>query len=1719
MALGLHNQGLYETRYEHDACGIGAVVNINGTRDHSIIEYGKQILVNLTHRGAAGADETTGDGAGILFQIPHELFAVECEQLGFSLPEPSEYGVGMVFGSESPELRARCDRILEEALAYYGLKTLGWREVPTRSDCLGKIALEAEPSIRQIFVAGLRGEGVSPSHLGTGVQRAAVKRGQDGLARQGQDAQQGQDALATEDLERRLYLARKRAERLVNEQFGEDAEDFYVASLSCRTIVYKGMFMAWQLFAYYPDLADERVKSALAVVHQRYSTNTFPNWRLAQPFRCIAHNGEINTLSGNRNSMRAREPKMSSPAFGDDIKDVFPVLAPGGSDSACFDNSLELLVQAGRSMPHAMMMMIPEAFGAKYHISTDKRAFYEYHSSITEPWDGPAAMLFTDGRIIGGTLDRNGLRPCRYLVTTDGLAIIASETGVVEFPPEKVRLKGRLRPGRMFLVDTAEGRIISDNEIKSKIARQKPYRRWLDENRIELRGLFDAPKLVESDPQTIARRMRAFGYTREELKMILTPMAVNGQEPVGSMGNDTPLAVLSDKSKLLFNYFKQLFAQVTNPAIDPLREGLVMSLMVFTGRKQNLLGETPQHCRQLKLPHPILTNEDLERLRSVQRADFKVVTVPALFDVPRAARGEGVPPLRREAILASPNQGGIGAGREEQGQDALATKGQGQDALATKGQGQGGVATSPGEALRRGLDTLIASVERAIEDGAVLVILSDRDVSESKAPIPSLLATAAVHHAMLNRGLRGEAGLIVESGEPREVMHFCLLCGYGANAINPYMAFETLDELKRQGELGTEMEPVQIADNYIAAVKKGILKTMSKMGISTLRSYCGAQLFEAIGLNRDVVDRYFVGTSSRIGGVGLEEIAAETLERHQSAFGQRPMDALDLDFGGEYHFRHSGEWHLWNPTTVAKLHHAVQNDDRDSYAAYAKAINDQSRALCTLRGLFEFVPGTPVPLEEVEPAGEIVKRFCTGAMSHGSISKEAHECLAIAMNRLGGASNTGEGGEDPERYRPEANGDSKNCAIKQVASARFGVTIDYLAHARELQIKIAQGAKPGEGGQLPGHKVSAEIARLRYSTPGVTLISPPPHHDIYSIEDLAQLIYDLKCSNPGVKVSVKLVAEVGVGTIAAGVAKGNADEVLISGHDGGTGASPLSSIKHAGCPWELGLAETQQVLVMNNLRDRIRVQVDGQMRTGRDVVVGAMLGAERFGFGTAALVTFGCTLLRKCHEGACAFGIATQDPELRKRFAGKPEYLQRFMYFVAEEARQIMAELGFRKIEEMVGRSDRLRMHKALSHWKAKGLDFSAIFHQPDVSDGRAVRHVVSQADRLADHLDWQILEQTAPVIDGCHVPGGSVKAEGLGDGGQANHRQAALDDATRLAENAGTPNIPDLVVSERGEGVPPLRREAILASLGRGAMRHSPEVQGQDALATGDKGKMPSPRVHGQTSLPVPPVAPPIRVEMPIRNINRAVGAILSNRIVTKYGPKGLPDGTLEVVFRGSAGQSFGAFLAPGVTLRLIGDSNDYLGKGLSGGRIVVKTPEDSPFMAHENIIAGNTLLYGATSGEVFINGMAGERFAVRNSGVTAVVEGVGDHGCEYMTGGTIVVLGQTGCNFAAGMSGGLAYVLDEMQLFDTLCNLDMVELETVWQERDKAVLYDLIERHLEWTGSDRARHILRAWPDMVGRFVKVIPIDYRKALERMRAIEHRDTETTPATEEVFHG
>ena len=1514
------SQGLYDPDREHDACGVGAVVNLSGRRDHSIIETGKQVLLNLHHRGAAGADETTGDGAGILFQIPHRFFAAEGERLGFALPAPGRYGVATVFGpKDDADLFAACCGLLEASAAHYGMKVLGWRDVPCDNRTLGELALAAEPSVRQAFFDAC-----------------------------------GMDEERFED---RLFLARKRAERLVRERFGVKAIDFYVVSMSCRTVCYKGMFFAHQLFAYYPDLADERVESALCLVHQRYSTNTFPNWRLAQPFRMVAHNGEINTLSGNRNRMRGRERRLECPRLGEDLSDLRPVLTEGASDSAQFDNALELLVRAGRSLPHSMMMMIPEAFGPRYHMSTDKRAFYEYHCTIMEPWDGPAAMVFTDGQLVGGTLDRNGLRPARYVVTTDGLVVLGSEVGVVEFPPERIAQKGRLQPGRMFLVDTVAGRIVTDNEIKSKIARQKPYRRWLEENRIELRGLFNAAGLEPLAPHELARQMRAFGYTREELKMVLTPMAADAQEPVGSMGTDTPLAVLSDRPKSLFEYFKQLFAQVTNPPIDPLREGLVMSLMLYAGKCRNLLAETPEHCRQLKLSHPILTNEDVDRLRAAKRADFRVATVPALFDA--------------------------------DGADGSA-------------------------ALRRGLDAMLASAVSAIEDGASLLIVSDRGVAPGRAPIPCLLATAALHHGLLDRNLRAEAGIVVESGEPREVMHFCLLMGYGANAINPYLAFDALADLHRRGELPEKLEGEQVVDNYITAVKKGILKTMSKMGISTLRSYRTAQIFECIGLNRDVVDAYFKGTASRVGGVGLEQIAREAMARHGDAFRPRGPGELELDYGGEYHYRADGENHLWNPESVANLQHAVRNDDAGAYERYARAINDQSRRLCTLRGLFELVPSEPVPLEQVEPAESIVRRFYTGAMSHGSISAEAHETMAVAMNRLGTFSNTGEGGEDPARYRPRAGGDDANCGIKQVASGRFGVTIEYLARAKMLQIKMAQGAKPGEGGQLPGHKVTEEIARLRHSTPGVSLISPPPHHDIYSIEDLAQLIYDLKCANPGVKVSVKLVSEVGVGTIAAGVAKGNADEVLISGHDGGTGASPLSSIKHAGCPWELGLAETQQTLVLNGLRDRILIQADGQMKTGRDIVIAALLGAERFGFGTAALVSLGCILMRKCHHGTCPVGIATQDPALRRRFAGRPEHLVRYLRFVAEEARGLMAQLGFRTFDEMVGRVDRLSVRRAVEHYKARGLDFSAIFARPDTAGGRqAVRCVRPQTETLKDHLDWTILQRAAAAVE------------------------------------------------------------------------------------------------HGQkTSL-----------ELPIRNVNRTVGTILSNRIVLRHGSKGLPDGTLEITFRGSAGQSFGAFLAPGVTLRLLGDANDYVGKGLSGGRIIVQTPPGAPFEPSENILVGNTLLYGATGGEAFINGMAGERFAVRNSGALAVVEGVGDHGCEYMTGGRVIVLGQTGRNFAAGMSGGIAYVLDEHQLFDTLCNLDMVDLENVHQPADVEFLQQCIRRHHELTASRQAARLLDRWPEMVGRFVKVIPIDYRKAMERIRQAEDRGAEYTPATEEVYRG
>ncbi|MCF7957765.1 MAG: glutamate synthase large subunit [Phycisphaerae bacterium] len=1511
------NQGLYEARREHDACGTGAVMNISGERNHNILDLANQVLLNLQHRGAAGSDGLTGDGAGILFQIPHEFFSDEGGKIGLRLPPRGRYGVAMVFGPQDAALREKCDKFLEAAIAKYNMKIIGWREVQGNNSCLGTIAKSAEPSIKQVFIDGC--------------------------------------GLEETPFERTLFIARRCAEKMIHSAYGSNAQEYYIASMSCQTVCYKGMFLAPQLFEYYTELHDERMISALAVIHQRYSTNTFPNWRLAQPFRCVAHNGEINTLSGNINRMRARETQFETDLFGDDISDLTPVLTPGASDSATFDAALELLMRSGRSLPHAVMMMIPEAFGSNYHISTDKRAFYEYHSAIMEPWDGPAAMLFTDGKTIGGTLDRNGLRPCRYVVTTDGVVVLASEVGVIDFPSELIQKKGRLQPGRMFLVDTEEGRIITDNEIKSKIARQKPYRRWLEDNRIELRGLFKPNKLKSHSFEETARLLRCFRYTQEDLTMLLKPMAINGQEPLGSMGADNALAVLSDKPVLLFNYFKQLFAQVTNPPIDPYREGLVMSLMSFTGKQRNLLTESPKHCRQLNIPHPILTNNDIDRLKSANLDDFVVMSIDALFDV--------------------------------ETQD-------------------------PERALKAGLDKLLNDAEWAIKKGASLLIVSDRNMSNKLAPIPSLLATAALHHGLLNRGLRGEAGIVIESGEPREVHHFCLLCGYGANAVNPYLAFDALHKMHHEGDLPKDMEAGKIYINYINSIKKGILKTMSKMGISTLRSYHAAQLFEGIGINKNVIDTYFTGTSSRIGGIGLQEIAKEALRRHQSGYEPLKPGSLELEYGGDYHYRVDGEQHLLTPEAVAIVQQAIRTDDYELFKKYSEIINNQAKHLCTLRGLFKFVPqGKSIPMDSVEPATEIVKRFCTGAMSHGSISKEAHEGMAIAMNRLGAMSNTGEGGEDPCRYQPQPNGDDLNSAIKQIASGRFGVTIDYLSRAKVIQIKMAQGAKPGEGGQLPGHKVSEEIARLRYSTPGVTLISPPPHHDIYSIEDLAQLIYDLKCSNPDCKVSVKLVSEVGVGTVAAGVSKGNADEVLVSGYDGGTGASPLTSVKHAGLPWELGIAETQQTLILNGLRDRIMLQCDGQLKTGRDVIIAALLGAENFGFGTMAIISLGCIMMRKCHLGTCPVGVATQDTKLRARYKGDPAHLVNFMLYVAEEVREIMAKLGFSKLNDLIGKTECLGMNRAIDHWKARGLDFTHVFTKAEPLDGSDAYCTKKQVNTLANNIDWELIKKAEKAIE---------------------HQEKTA-------------------------------------------------------------------------------------FEMKIKNIHRTAGTLLSNKIVKKYGPQGLPDGTLNITLRGSAGQSFGAFLIKGVTLNLIGDANDYLGKGLSGGRIIVKTPEESPLVAHHNIIAGNTLLYGATQGEVFINGLAGERFAVRNSGATAVIEGVGDHGCEYMTNGIVVVLGKTGHNFAAGMSGGIAYVLDEHQLFDTLCNLDMVDLENVWQEEDKTRLHDLVVKHYQWTHSAMAKRLLDNWTEAVGKFVKVMPIDYRRALQQLKDREMQQSETLPATEEVF--
>jgi glutamate synthase (ferredoxin) len=1479
-------QGLYDPRNEHDACGIGFVASIKGQKSHDIIVKGIQLLINLTHRGACGCDPETGDGAGVLIQIPHNFFVRECRKLGFTLPAAGEYGVGMTFLPVERHPRLQCEGIIEKIVRGEGLTVLGWRDTPIEGSAIGRVARGSQPYIQQIFVA--RGKGMNE-----------------------------------EQLERKLYVIRKRVEAEVAASEVSDKSFFYIPSLSARTIVYKGLLLAPQIANFYPELSDPDVVSALCLVHQRFSTNTFPTWPLAHPYRYIAHNGEINTLRGNVNWMHARQSILRSPLFGDDIKKLFPIVQANGSDSAAFDNALELLVMSGRGIAHAMAMLIPEAWAKNPHMNPQKRAFYEYHASLMEPWDGPAAIAFTDGRSIGATLDRNGLRPARYLVTKDDLVIMASETGVLPVKPEDVRTKGRLQPGKMLLVDTVEGRIVADRELKRSLYGRNPYQLWIKENQITLDQLADPPREHGSEPETMLRRQRAFGYTDEDLKMILGPMAEKGEEPVGSMGTDTPLACLSDKPQPLFNYFKQLFAQVTNPPIDPIREEMVMSLTSYIGTERNILDETPQHCHTLKLPHPILTNRDLEKLRRVSQGDFLATTLPLLFAVEEGAKG-----------------------------------------------------------LERALTQLCRRASLAIQSGYTLLILSDRGIDEDYAPIPSLLALTAVHNHLVREETRTQCALIIESAEPREVMHFALLIGYGASAVNPYLALETVAQLSSDPHA---------TENFIKSINKGLLKTFSKMGISTLQSYRGAQVFEAIGLNKDLVEKYFTGTVSRIAGVGLDVLAREAILKHGHAF--RPVTESDteLPVGGNYQFRTRGEYHLYNPQTIAKLQHAVRQESFQTFQEYTDLLDNQGRQLCTLRGLLELKKAAePISIDEVEPAKEIVKRFATGAMSFGSISREAHETLAIAMNRIGGKSNTGEGGEDEARFRPDPNGDLRRSAVKQVASGRFGVTTNYLVNADELQIKMAQGAKPGEGGQLPGHKVDETIARVRHSIPGVGLISPPPHHDIYSIEDLAQLIYDLKNVNPKARISVKLVAEVGVGTVAAGVAKAHADVVLISGDTGGTGASPLSSIKHAGVPWELGLAETHQVLVMNDLRGRIRVQTDGKLQTGRDVTIAALLGAEEFGFSTAPLVAMGCIMMRKCHLNTCPVGIATQDPALRAKFQGTPENVINFFFFIAEQVRGYMAQMGFRTFDEMVGRVDMLETRDALEHWKAKGIDLSAILYRPEMPSRIARRCVEKQDHGLDQALDYRLIEHATEAIE---------------------HRT-------------------------------------------------------------------------------------PIEIKLPIRNIHRTVGAMLSGEITRRYGSEGLPENTIRFQFSGSAGQSFGAFLARGVTLELEGDANDYVGKGLSGGRLIVYPPRNSSFLPEENILIGNVVLYGATSGEAFFNGMAGERFAVRNSGATAVVEGLGDHGCEYMTNGMVVVLGKCGRNFAAGMSGGLAYVLDEKGDFaEKRCNPGGVDLEAV-TGADGPLLLALISRHVELTGSPRGKWILENWEQMSEKFVKVFPREFKRVL-----------------------
>jgi glutamate synthase (NADPH/NADH) large chain len=1527
--------GLYDPRNEHDSCGVGFVANIKGAKSHEIIAQGLQLLINLDHRGAVGADPLVGDGAGCLIQTPDALLRDWAAKTGVTLPEPGFYAVAMCFLPRDTKARDIIVTRFEHFIKVEGQSLIGWRDVPVTTMGLGKTVLESAPVIRQAIIARSR----------------KIK---------------DQDAF-----ERKLLAIRKQTQNplidLAKKHRLESITDFYMPSFSSRTVVYKGLLLAPDVGKFYDDLRNPLTQSAIAMVHQRFSTNTFPSWKLAHPYRFIAHNGEINTVRGNVNWMNARRRTLESDLLGPDLDKMWPLIPHGQSDTACLDNALELLLAGGYPLAHAVMMLIPEAWSGNKMMDAKRKAFYEYHAALLEPWDGPAAIAFTDGRQIGATLDRNGLRPARYIITSDALVIMASEAGVLPIPEEKIVRKWRLQPGKMLLIDLEQGRIVEDEDIKSALAEAQPYEEWLKETQYKLEELPDLPEshaALANDPSEFLKRQQAFGYTQEDLQFFLEPMAQQGDDPVGSMGTDTPLAVLSQKPKLLYNYFKQNFAQVTNPPIDPIREELVMSLVSMIGPRPNLLGRQAGAHKRLEVAQPILTNADLEKIRSIEQlvdGAFRTVTI---------------------------------------------------DCTWPAAEGAAGLETAVKRICQDATDAVLADHN--------ILVLSDRAASAERIPVPAALATAAVHHHLIRQGLRMQTGLVVETGEARQVHHFCVLAGYGAEAVNPYMAFETLEEIRERQDL--KLTPYDVRKNYIKAVNKGVLKVMSKMGISTYQSYCGAQIFDAVGLSTEFIEKYFTGTATTIEGAGLREIAEECVRRHKCAYGDNPIYRHMLDVGGDYAFRIRGEDHAWTPDTVSRLQHAVRGNLPEEYRAFAAAINEQNERLLTLRGLMEFNhEGKEIPLDQVEPAKEIVKRFSTGAMSFGSISREAHTTLAIAMNRIGGRSNTGEGGEESDRFKPLPNGDSMRSAIKQVASGRFGVTAEYLVNADDLQIKMAQGAKPGEGGQLPGHKVDKNIARVRHSTPGVGLISPPPHHDIYSIEDLAQLIYDLKVTNPVARISVKLVSEVGVGTVAAGVAKARADHVTISGYEGGTGASPLTSLTHAGSPWEIGLAETQQTLVLNGLRGRIAVQADGGFRTGRDVAIGILLGADEFGFSTAPLIASGCIMMRKCHLNTCPVGVATQDPVLRARFTGKPEHVINYFFFVAEELREIMAKLGFRTVNEMIGRVDRLDMRKAIHHWKAKGVDLTKLLHQVPAKPGVAVYNCEKQNHKLETALDWELIAATKPAVET----------------GQA------------------------------------------------------------------------------------------ITLNRTIRNVDRTVGAMLSGEIAKRYGHAGLREDTIHVRFEGTAGQSFGAFLARGVSFELWGDANDYVGKGLSGGRVVVRQPKNTHLEPTENIIIGNTVLYGAIAGEAHFQGVAGERFAVRNSGAVAVVEGAGDHACEYMTGGVVVVLGKTGRNFAAGMSGGVAYVYDESGNFADLCNQSMVRLEKIAPAQniedaqaplaespsvensgmgdplrfDAERLRILVERHLRLTGSARAKSLLDNWDAALSKFVKIMPLDYARALAEQKA------------------